>query len=121
MPFLQGQHACLLLTGAELDHFAETLASLGYAPHTGLRTRRRGEIGSWVGRLRRGGQIHVQAAAGARGYVEIYAHAEPAGYGLEHLMWAVLDAPSYRHGARLLLADLRSQGWDVDRYRPRLM
>jgi len=113
MAFKQGVTPCLVISKKARSTFRGDLFSLGYRPHTGPRTRRRGETQAWVAPLPRGRQIHVQEERLDDGDVAIFAHTEPAGYGLTHLLAAVLDKASYSGGARALLTDLRSRGWDV--------
>lgn len=61
----------------------------------------------------RGRQVHVQEARRADGRVNVFAHTEPGGATLRHLAAALLDEVSYSGGARVLLADLRQEGWEV--------
>ena len=118
MPFKQGRHPCLALTEVELERFTATLADLGYRRHLGMRAERHREIAAWLAPHGRGEQIHVQAAWGHDGLIEIFAHAEPASGTVEHWVAALLDQASFRRGTELLLAALRDEGWRVDRYRP---
>ena len=68
---------------------------------------------AWVAPIGRGRQVHVQEVRRGDGRVEVFAHTEPEGSGLRHLVAAVLDRASFTGGARALLADLRTGGWDV--------
>ncbi len=115
MPFHQGRRSCLVLAEPEYRRFCDTLLQLGYRPHTGLRTERRGDFAAWVAPLGRARQVHVQCARGRGRTVEVYAHTEPAGSSLAHALAAVLDLADFRRGGRLLLRQLRQEGWNVDR------
>ena len=110
----------MLLERDEYPRFRETLRRLGYSVHRGPRAARQRELEAWVAVVDRSEQIHVQTERGAGEYVAVYAHTEPAGYGLAHVLAAVLDSADFRRGARVLLRDLSSAGWEVERYRPRL-
>ena len=77
--------------------------------HDGPRTTRDGEVQAWVGSIRGGRQIHVQEVRRRDGSIAVFAHTEPEGYGLDHLVAAVLDRASFSGGAKVLLNDLRDR------------
>ena len=113
MPFKQGVHACLVVPKHRHRKFRGDLLALGYTFHAGPRTTREGEIQAWVAGIGRGRQVHVQEVRLEDGDVAVFAHTEPQGYGLDHLISAVLDEASFSGGAKVLKNDLRSRGWDV--------
>lgn len=114
MAFIQGRRPPLILeSAAEHKRFRGALFALGYRLHGGPRTTRDGEIQAWVAPIGRGRQVHVQEVRQRDGTIAVYAHTEPEGCGLNHLISAVLDQASFSGGARVLLNDLRSRGWDV--------
>jgi len=113
MPFKQGKRPCLVLDASDVRGFRGTLLSKGYKPHTGLRTIRAREQQAWVAPVGRDRQVHVQEVRRANGRIAVFAHTEPAGYGLRHAVAAILDRASFSGGARVLLRDLRDDGWDV--------
>lgn len=113
MAFKQGRRPCLVLERNEHREFRGDLFALGYRLHDGARTTRRGEIQAWVGAVRGGRQVHVQEVRRHDGRVAVFAHTEPEGYGLDHLVAAILDRASFSGGAKVLLNDLRARGWDV--------
>jgi hypothetical protein len=113
MPFKQGVKPCLRVPKHLHRTFRGDLFALGYKPHTGPRSRRAGEIQAWVAPIGRGRQVHVQEERLRDGSVAVFAHTEPEGYGLDHLMAALFDEASFPGGARALRTDLRSRGWEV--------
>lgn len=113
MPFKQGIRPCVIVPRRLHRAFRGDLLSLGYRFHTGPRTTRDSEIQAWVAGIGRGRQVHVQEVRLDDGDIAVYAHTEPEGYGLDHLVSAVLDEASFAGGARVLRSDLRSRGWDL--------
>jgi hypothetical protein len=113
MAFKQGVRPVLVVAKGSRKVFRGDLLSTGYKPHTGPRSKRGGEIQAWVNLIGRDRQVHVQEQLLDDGSIAVFAHTEPAGTGLEHLISAILDRASYSGGARVLLADLRSRGWNV--------
>lgn len=112
MPFKQGRRPCLVIRKGRNKKFRGALLSAGYTFHRDLRTKRDGEIQAWVRPIGRDRQVHVQEVRRRNGNVAIYAHTEPEGETLDHLVSAVLDQASFQGGAKVLLNDLRSRGWD---------
>lgn len=113
MPFKLGVKACLVVPKRLHRQFRGDLLALGYTFHTGPRTTREGEIHAWVAGIGRSRQVHVQEVRLENGDVAVFAHTEPKGFGLDHLLSAVLDEASFPGGAKVLKNDLRSLGWDV--------
>lgn len=114
MAFKQGRKPALVLrTATERKKFRGALLSAGYEFHSGPRTTRDGEQQAWVADIGRGRQVHVQEVKRRNGTVAVFAHTEPAGYGLHHLVSALTDGASYSGGSRVLKADLRARGWKV--------
>lgn len=113
MPFKQGVKPALAVSKRSRSVFRGDLFATGYRPHTGVRTQRDGEIQAWVKPIGRGRQIHVQEELLDDGSICVYAHTEPEGEGLDHLIAAIFDRASFSGGARVLLGDLRSRGWNV--------
>ena len=114
MAFKQGKSPVLVIRGAAVHKmFRGALLASGYRFHDGPRTTREREVQAWVANIGRGRQVHVQEERRRDGSVAIFAHTEPEGHGLRHLVAAVLDQTSFSGGARALLADLRARGWDV--------
>lgn len=113
MPFKQGKRAAITIPKKGRSTFRGDLFAMGYKPHTGARTKRNGEVQAWVKSIGRGRQVHVQEELLDDGSVDVFAHTEPAGHGLDHLFAAVFDRASYAGGAKVLLGDLRRRGWDV--------
>lgn len=113
MPFRQGISPCVVIPRRLHRVFRGDLLSLGYRFHSGPRTTRDGEIQAWVAGIGRDRQVHVQEVRLDNGDVAVYAHTEPEGYGLDHLVSALLDEASFAGGSRVLKNDLRRRGWDV--------
>ena len=113
MPFKQGVQPCVVVPKRRHREFRGILLTLGYTFHTGPRTTRDGEIQAWVAGIGWGRQVHLQEIRLDNGDVAVFAHTEPEGYGLDHLISAVLDQVSFSGGAKVLKNDLRSCGWDV--------
>ena len=113
MPFKQGRSPCLVVSRSDHKTFRGDLFAAGYKPHTGPRTKRKGEIQAWVAPLPRGRQVHVQEVRRRDGDIAVYAHSEPEGYGLAHAFAALFDRASFSGGARALKEDLRRRNWDV--------
>lgn len=114
MAFIQGRRPPVVLESkAEHKTSRGALFALGYRFHGGPRTTRDREVQPWVAPIGRGRQVHVQDARRRDGKIAVYAHTEPEGHGLDHLITGVLDGASFSGGARVLLNDLRSRGWDV--------
>jgi len=113
MPFKQGKCAAITVSKKSRTTFRGDLFATGYKPHTGARTQRVGEIQAWVRPIGRGRQVHVQEELLRDGSIDVFAHTEPEGQGLDHLFAAVFDRVSYSGGAKVLLGDLRARGWDV--------
>jgi hypothetical protein len=113
MAFKQGRRPCLVLEKKEHRSFRGALFSLGYQLHDGPRTTRDGEVQAWVGSIRGGRQVHVQEVRRRDGTIAVFAHTEPEGHGLDHLVAAILDRASFSGGAKVLLNDLRAHGWDI--------
>jgi hypothetical protein len=110
MPFKQGKKEIAIIEKDERKEFRGDLFATGYKPHTGPRTQREGEIQAWVKPIGRGRQVHVQEELQGDGSIKVYAHTEPAGYGLDHLVAAVLDEASFSGGGKVLRGDLRKRG-----------
>lgn len=91
MAFKQGRHPCLVLQKKDHRRFRGALFPLGYQLHDGPRTTRDGEVQAWVGSIRGRRQVQVQEVRRRDGTVAVFAHTEPEGYGLDHLVAAVLD------------------------------
>lgn len=113
MPFKQGVRSAISVPKKSRSTFRGDLLASGYKPHAGARTRRDGEIQAWIKPIGRGRQVHVQEELLDDGSIAVFAHTEPEGEGLDHLIAAVFDQASYSGGAKVLLGDLRSRGWDV--------
>jgi hypothetical protein len=113
MPFKQGMRPVINVPKISRQTFRGDLFATGYKPHTGLRTKRDGEIQAWVKPIGRGRQVHVQEELLDDDSIDVFAHTEPEGQSLEHLVAAVFDQASYSGGAKVLRSDLRSRGWDV--------
>jgi hypothetical protein len=111
MAFKQGKRPTLRIPSAKTHAFRAVLLVVGYRVHRGLRTKRKGELMAWLIRLPKGRQVHVQEEELPNGDILVFAHTEPAGYGLKHLKAALRDRVSYSGGARRLRNDLRSKGW----------
>ena len=111
MPFKQGVKPCLVLPKGDQSKFRARLRSLGYKVHQGLRTTRKDEIRAWVRAIRQGRQVHVQEEKLDNGDIAVYAHTEPEGQTLDHLLSALFDEASFQGGAKVLLRDLESTGW----------
>jgi hypothetical protein len=113
MAFKQGKRAAVTVPKTSRSTFRGDLLAMGYRPHTRARTKRAGEIQAWVRSIGRGRQVHVQEELLEDGSIDVFAHTEPAGQGLNHLVAAVFDRVSFAGGAKVLLGDLRERGWDV--------
>ena len=113
MPFKQGIKPCLVVPKRLHRRFRGDLLAQGYEFHTGPRTTRDGEIQAWVASINGGRQVHVQEVRLDDGDIAVFAHTEPEGCGLDHLIAAVLDEASFSGGARVLRNDLRSRGWHI--------
>ncbi len=111
MPFKQGVRPALIVSKPRRSPFRGALLATGYRPHTGMRTKRDVEIQAWVKPIGRGRQVHVQEELYEDGSIGVFAHTEPEGQGLDHLIAAVLDQASFSGGAKVLLNDLRVHGW----------
>lgn len=95
----------------ELPGFCERLQRAGYTLHRGARTTRSGEIEAWRRMFAPDRQVHVQLVQASRGSdVLVFAHTEPAGFTLRHLVAALFDQVSYQAGARVLRSDLEAKG-----------
>jgi hypothetical protein len=113
VPFKQGVQPCLVVPKRLHKQFRGDLLALGYQLHTGPRTTRDGEVQAWVAGIDRGRQVHIQEVRLDNGDIAVFAHTEPEGYGLDHLISAMLDGASFSGGAKVLKNDLRCRGWDV--------
>lgn len=113
MPFKQGRRAAINVPKKGRSKFRGDLFATGYKAHTGARTRRDGEIQAWVKPIGRGRQVHVQEELLDDGSIDVFAHTEPEGEGLDHLVSAVFDQASFSGGAKVLLNDLRTRGRKV--------
>lgn len=115
MAFKQGKKPCLVLHRGNHGSFSETLIACGYMPHNGPRKKRPGEFRAWKRIIGDGKQIHVQEVFidDSDGFVYVYAHTEPQGYGITHLISAIRDKANFAHGARVLMRDLKKlqKGW----------
>jgi hypothetical protein len=103
--FKQGK--TLVVTLEEYMEMARAMDRMGYLRHTLPRIRRAGEVDAWRMRLPGEQQNHVQVVANPAGLVELYAHTEPWGVGVQHLISAILDHADFVEGAALLRHDLR--------------
>lgn len=105
--FLAGRSPALTIRKRQLSRLLERLERAGYLEHTGLRIVRPRELGAFMRPIGRDRQIHVQVllSEDGNGY-EVFAHTEPAGFGLRHLWAALTDRVSYQHGARMLRDDV---------------
>ncbi len=114
MAFVQGKKPALTLTARRFERFRVTIEALGYAPPTGPHVRRAGEFAAWILPLADRRQVHVQAAHGRNGVVDVFAHTEPAGYGLRHTLSALRDQHNFSAGSRTLRGHLRKAGWRLN-------
>lgn len=109
--FVQGKRPTLLVArGESLERFRMAMRRAGYAPHTGHRYMREGEIGAWARDLPSGRHVHVQEVSWTHDRVAIFAHTEPAD-GIAHVISAIFDKANYPAGARTLRTDLRRHGF----------
>jgi hypothetical protein len=91
----------------DLPRLCMRLEHAGYTLHRGARTTHEGEIEAWRRVFAPGRQVHVQIVKPKRGKdATLYAHTEPSGFTLTHLLAALFDRVSYQAGARVLRADL---------------
>lgn len=105
--FLRGNRPALVLPLDKLPTLCLSLERAGYTPHRGPRTTHDGELEAWVRPLDRDRQVHVQIVSPKRGgNARLYAHTEPRGFTLKHLLAALFDSVSYQAGAKVLRADL---------------
>jgi hypothetical protein len=105
--FLRGKHPALTLPLAKLPVLCVSLERAGYRQHRGPRTTTEGELEAWVRELGDDRQVHVQLVSPKRGgNARVYAHTEPRGVTLRHLLAALFDGVSYQAGAKVLRADL---------------
>lgn len=111
--FKKGIKPCAVVPSSAVRALRRDLRAAGYQVHEGPRTTRAGEIRAWLRLLGEGRQVHVQEVALEGGDVALFAHTEPEGWGLRHLVAAVLDQVSFQAGARVLKRDLRAMGWDL--------
>lgn len=89
-----------------------SLERAGYRQHRGPRTTADGELEAWVRELATDRQVHVQLVSPKRGgNARVYAHTEPRGFTLRHLVAALFDRVSYQAGAKVLRADLSREGF----------
>lgn len=102
--FKQGKKPCLVLALGDLHRFSDVLIVCGYKPHKGPRKIRDGEFFAWVKREGKR-QVHVQMVE-TENAIFVYAHTEPAGYGLAHLWSAVRDRAHFSAGSRVLRRDM---------------
>lgn len=108
---MRGRRPALRVELNELPGFCAKLEAAGYRLHRGLRTTHEGELEAWVREIPDKRQCHVQIVAPKRGGAAlVYAHTEPAGFTLRHLLAALTDSVSYQAGARVLRGDLERKG-----------
>jgi hypothetical protein len=112
MPFRQGDKPSLIVPKRLLGTFRNDLRGLGYVQHQTFRMTRENETMAWTKPIGRGRQVHVQEEP-EDGSILVFAHTEPEGTGIRHMISALFDHANFSAGSRVLRADLRSMGWDV--------
>jgi hypothetical protein len=109
--FLRGNRPAIVLPLGKLPALCRALELAGYEQHQGPRTTHEGELEAWRRDLDTERQVHVQIVAPKRGgNARLYAHTEPRGFTLKHLIAALLDRVSYQAGAKVLRSDLDRVG-----------
>ncbi len=108
--FMAGRSPAFLSSEEEFGQIVRRLERKGYTRHLGPRIQRWTELGAWRRTLDDADrQIHVQCLRRQTDegpVLEWFAHTEPSGWGLRHLIAALTDRVSYQHGARILRDDL---------------
>ena len=110
--FVQGKVPPLLFSRDRLCGLTVALHNAGYEQHKGPRIIRTGEVIAFrrcfdgaLG-LR---QVHVQVVSLDTGlWLGAFAHTEPYGYGIHHVISAVCDKANFGAGAAVLLRDLKN-------------
>jgi hypothetical protein len=114
MPFIQGKTPAIIIPQTRIVEAVDALHCVGYTRHRGLRWTRENEVytlrRTWKGEKKAQMQNHVQIVACDDG-LHVFAHTEPAGYGLEHAVSAIMDRADYGKGSITLLGDLKKSGY----------
>jgi hypothetical protein len=118
MPFVQGKTPAIIIPQTRIVEAVDALHCVGYTRHRGLRWTRENEVytlrKSWsdyaAKTCNRRMQNHVQIVACDDG-LHVFAHTEPAGYGLEHAVSAIMDKADFLVGSKILVSDLKRSGY----------
>jgi hypothetical protein len=104
--FVQGKVAVATFALVDYPRVVEALYHSGYRRHKGFRWTREHEIDVWKKSLPHHMQVHVQVILSTLNRAELYAHAEPEGYGFRHIWAAITDKADFDEGRRIVLDDL---------------